>query len=538
MIGRKNINEWIELIQKKDPCLVSRLESIYGSDKTLVNERLKAFLTLANTFKQVHGENKHVGFVRGPGRLNTLGMHIDHRGGLINPIALSRETFMCYAARNDDLINVHNVNPAYGQRSFHISEETPQQSISTIKEWLSWTQEQTDKRIQEGVNNDWVTKLKAIPVYLKVKYADADKELKGFEAVLDSSIPARMGLSSSSAIVVAVLEIMTDINTISITDDEFVKYCGASEWYVGTRGGSGDHAAIKLGRSGMITHMRTVPRLEVKSYFRFPQGCRLIIFDSGMGADKTGPAGQKFNEKTATYEIGEIYVREYLKDHHKDVFDKKVSSRDYLAEKEKRFYLADIVECMSWPRIYEMLKNLPDRIARKELLQEFPNQEHLLQEQFATHAEPEGGYRIRSVLMYGIAESERSRMLEEVIQGSDIDFFGRLMNASHDGDRVLFESAEDEKQIRSIDPDKKLCLQPGGYDCSIPEIDEMVDIALQAGAAGAQISGAGLGGSIMVLVKTADISSVIDAMLTHYYKPKGIQENFITATAVEGACVL
>jgi len=42
--------------------------------------------------------------------------------------------------------------------------------------------------------------------------------------------------------------------------------------------------------------------------------------------------------------------------------------------------------------------------------------------------------------------------------------------------------------------------QPGSYACSIPEIDEMVDIALRAGALGAQVPGAGLAGSMMALV--------------------------------------
>ena len=525
MIGRRKINEWIELIQRGDHNLISRLESIYGSDKPLIDERLENLLKLAGKFKQIYGENKEANFVRAPGRLNTLGMHIDHRGGFVNPIAINREVTICYASRNDDLIKVHNMDPVYGERNFHISAELPQGTISTVKDWLSWTQKETDKRKQAGVNHDWVNKLKAIPVYLRVVYPD--RRLSGFEAVLNSNIPPRVGLSSSSVIVVAVLEIMIDVNNLPVTDDEFVNYCGTGEWYVGTRGGSGDHAAIKFSRSEMITHMRTVPRLEISSYLPFPKSHQLIIFDSGIEADKTGPARQKFNEKTATYETGEIYVREYLKKNHRNIFDKM-----------EKFYLADVVECLNRSQIYEMLQSLPERMDRKGLLQQFPEHEHLLKEQFATHLEPEDGYRIRSVLMYGIAEAERSRMLEEVINESKIELFGQLMNVSHDGDRVLFQSPEMEEGKRSIDVNKQLYLQPGGYDCSIPEIDEMVDLALEAGAEGAQISGAGLGGSMMALVKTEDVNRVVGNMISGYYKTRGMKENFIVAAAVEGTCLL
>lgn len=536
MIGKKKVTEWIALIQGKDDALVSRLESIYGGDRSLIDDRLATFLKLAREFKRIHGNNREVGFVRAPGRLNTLGMHIDHRGGFVNPIALNREIALGYAGREDDRITVQDTDPAYGKRSFQLSTELPRETISTVSEWLSWTQKETDRRKQAGTNHDWINKLKAIPVYLQVMFPD--RKLTGFEAVLDSNIPPRVGLSSSSSVVVAVLEIMLDLNRISLTDDQFVNYCGTGEWYVGTRGGSGDHAAIKFGRSGMMTHMRTIPRLEITSHLPFPEGYRLVVFDSGIEADKTGPARQKFNEKTATYEIGEIYIREYLEEHHGTVFAQRVALRDYLRKGEKRFYLADVVECLDEAQIHELLRHLPERIDRQSLLEQLPGYAELLKEQFATHVEPDGGYRVQSVLTYGIAETERSRILVNVMAESDIERFGQLMNASHDGDRVSFRSPEMENKKRSVSARGPLCLQPGGYDCSIPEIDEMVDIALEAGAKGAQISGAGLGGSMMALVKAEDVDHVIDRMKTAYYTPRQVKANFFVANAVEGACFL
>ncbi len=533
MIGRKNINEWIELIKKKDSRLISRLESIYGQDRTLIDERVNTFLKVATKFRLYFDEDKEVSFVRAPGRLNTLGMHIDHRGGLVNPIAIDKETVLCYASRSDDLIHVHNLDSYYGERKFNITKESPSNKIDTVKSWLAWTQEQTNKRKQIGVDEDWVNKLKAIPVYLQVIYPK--RKLSGFEGVLDSNIPARMGLSSSSAIVVAMMEVMIDINHTSITDNEFVNYCGIAEWFVGTRGGSGDHAAIKFSRSGMITHMKTLPRLMIKSYLPFPEGYQIVIFNSGAVADKSGAARQKFNEKTATYEIGEIYIREYMKKHHGSIYGKIIAERDYLSAEEKKFYLADVVECLGQSQIYELLHSLPERIDRQGLLAELPQYENLLREQFATHLEPEGGYQLRSVLAYGIAESQRSRMVENVINASRINLFGQLMNISHDGDRVLFQSPEMETKKRTIDTKQELYLHPGGYDCSLPGIDAMVDLALKSGAEGAQISGAGLGGSIMVLVKDENFNRLVETLRAKYYMSRGIKEDFIVVSPIQGA---
>lgn len=527
MVGKKDICTWIELIKMRENSLISQLASIYGKNEELINERLNALLEVASRFREVYGE-KEAGFVRAPGRLNTLSMHSDHRGSYINPISLNREILLCYAARNDDFVEVHNVNPYYGKRRFSISEESPDTGITSESEWLHWTQVKTDERKKAGTNDDWSNKLKAVPVYLQIRYPE--KKLLGFDGVLGGNIPSRAGLSSSSAIVVAIMEIMTDINAIAFDDKTFVRYCGIGEWYVGTRGGFGDQAAIKFGKSGMIIHMTTLPELVIDSYLPFPQGYQLIIFNSQIKADKTGTAVQKFNEKTATYEIGEIYVRKYMREHHGNIYKKIVDSRQNL-EIEKKFHLADVVECLNQQQIYQLLQSVPERISRRELVKQLPGEQALLKQQFATHDEPEYDYPVRLVITYGIAECKRGRMLKEVLNQNRVDIYGQLMSISHDGDRVSLSTLR-------FDTTKDLHLQPGGYGCSIPEIDEMVDIALGAGAIGAQISGAGMGGSMMALVKAEMVNSVIDAMHERYYVPHGFEVNVIVANSIQGAGIL
>ena len=527
MIGQKNTHEWIRAIRGRDNDLIPRLQSIYGNSESLLEERLNALSETATRFGEAYGD-RGVSFVRAPGRLNTVGMHADHRGAFINPISLDKEILICFSRRDDDRVEIHNLNPAYGTRCFHLSETYPDEPIRSDAEWLVWTQGKTDERKAAGVNEDWITKLQAPPAYLHTRYPD--KQLMGFDGVMASSIPDQGGLSSSSAVVVALTEIMAHINEIVLDDRQFVRYAGTAEWYVGTRGGFGDHAAIKCGQLGKITHMKTLPELMVDAYLPFPDGYQIIIFDSGIQANKTGAAGQKFNEKTATYEIGEVYLRNDLEAHHPDVIRRVVEARKDL-EIEKKFHLADVVECLDQSQIYELIGALPEQIDRRGLLRQLPDEEPFLEQQFATHDEPAEGYQIRMVITYGIAESERSRKLKDVLNRNRVDLYGQLMNVSHDGDRVCLDAPR-------FDPGKDLHLQPGDYNCSIPEIDEMVDVALDAGADGAQISGAGLGGSMMVLVRSDGVQGIIEAMRARYYAPRGIRERLTVASPVQGAGVL
>lgn len=527
MIGQKNTHHWIQAIRGRNSDLISRLESIYGTNEHLIEERLDALLETAMRFSKAFGE-RDVSFVRAPGRLNTVGMHADHRGAFINPISLDKEILICFSRRDDDRVEVRNLDPAYGIRSFHLCDICPDAPIRSDAEWLEWTQERTDDRKSAGVNEDWVAKLQAPPAYLHTRYSG--KQLHGFDGVMGSSLPDMGGLSSSSAVIVATTEIMTHINDIVLDDGQFVRYAGTAEWYVGTRGGFGDHAAIKCGQLGSITHMKTLPELMIDAYLPFPEGYQIIIFDSGIQANKTGDAGQKFNEKTATYEIGEVFLRSYMEAHHPEAVRGVVAARKDL-DVDKKFHLADIIECISQPEIYALIQSLPERIDRRGLLRQLPGEEAFLGLQFATHDEPAEGYQIRMVIAYGIAESARSRNLKDVLNRNRVDLYGRLMNVSHDGDRIDLDAPR-------FDPANDLHLQPGDYNCSIPEIDEMVDLAIDAGAVGAQISGAGLGGSMMVLVESGGVEEIIEAMRARYYRPRGIRERLAVASPVQGAGVL
>jgi galactokinase len=119
--------------------------------------------------------------------------------------------------------------------------------------------------------------------------------------------------------------------------------------------------------------------------------------------------------------------------------------------------------------------------------------------------------RFRHVVTEGARVPEAQRALAR----GDLTRFGSLMNDSH-------ASLRDD------------------YEVSCPELDEIVSIALAAGAAGARLTGAGFGGAALALGRETDAAAIMDALREGFYLPRGFdrpQEFCFAATPSPGARV-
>ena len=139
-----------------------------------------------------------------------------------------------------------------------------------------------------------------------------------------------------------------------------------------------------------------------------------------------------------------------------------------------------------------------------------------LERMFLSHEAPADGYAVRGVVLFGLSEMARAQRCLGLLKRNDARGLGRLMNISHDGDRVSRETSRNTwRRVSASSADGPLTewsRKPGRgadiaelsgeYGCSLPELDRIVDIARrQPGVEGAQLAGAGLGGCIMVLVQ-------------------------------------
>ncbi len=527
MKGLFKIEKLKGLIEDKKSALYGKLEKIHGGETALVAESLRLYKEALAAYERAYGQSE-VFIIRSPARINLMGMHIDHRGGAINPIAI-KEMAMVAGPREDDQVFLANANSkACRERKFRISRELPKERI---EDWEEWTRKETVKREKSRLGGDWVNYAKAAVLYLQNLYKEKDgrlkKKLRGMNVALSSNIPIAGGLSSSSALVVASILAAMNVNDIEISRAELTQHCGTAEWFVGTRGGMGDHAAILYSRFGSILHIEFFP-LSVE-VLPFPKKYTIILANSLVEARKQAGARNIFNNRVASYQIARLLVKKNFPEYADKITYLRDINPENLGVGEKE--------------MYEIILSLPEKVTREEALGLLPQERGELEKYFETHQEPAEGYKVRQVAVYGITECLRSHTAAHFLKRGCVKDFGELIDISHDGDRVsvlrgteraLLDKSISLDKIRSLiadlqsgEPERmeraRLFRQPGGFDASIPELDELVDTARRIdGVAGAGLVGAGLGGCIVVVVEKGKAKAVIRAMEEKYYKPRGL----------------
>ena len=173
-----------------------------------------------------------------------MGRHIEHRGGSVNMMAIEQRTWFLAAPREDDVVHIANLNPAFPEASFRIDDYLhcpPPPSTSTSPSstagWLDFLDKPEIRSDLASSRGHWLNYVKG--TVLRFQMA-TDAPLVGMDVMAVGDIPIAAGLSSSSAIVVATAEALVALNALNLRTREFVDLCGEGEWYVGSRGGAGD----------------------------------------------------------------------------------------------------------------------------------------------------------------------------------------------------------------------------------------------------------------------------------------------------------
>ena len=468
-----------------------------------------------------------------------MGRHIDHQGGMCNLLAIDRKVVMAASPRDDDAINLWNIDSAsYPDRSFTIAELTRD---IVWEDWLRTLDSQYVKRLASGAAGDWANYVKGTALRLQHRFHD--RPLRGMDAFVCGNIPVGAGLSSSSALVVATAEALIELNALNVRPKELIDLCGEGEWFVGTRGGHGDHAAIKLGRENEVVSVSFFP-FEVVARHPFPSACSLMICHSGILAKKTENAGARFNTRVACYHMARELIR---------------SDFPQLASRVRHFrdINCDMLD-LTLPALYRIVKSLPQRLGPADV-------------EAVAKGSPDVAnciagldlgtldFPVRDVALYGLAEMERAKHAGVCLDRGDAEGLGRLMTASHDGDRVArwedgksmpgAVSATDEFMDSLIERAEALGAltqsraalfqQPGAYACSTPEIDSLVDLAHTCpGVLGAQLAGAGLGGCIMILLQIDAAEQLRNTLTAQYYNPRDLDPQLFVCHPSRGAQTL
>ena len=486
------VDDWIAFFADATQS-VNLLKEDYGVDYHNFEGKQKTILQLLKLHKKKFG-NEDIIIVRAPGRINLMGRHVDHQNGLVNLIAIDKEIFLTASLRKDFQIVAFNID------SGNFPDLTIDFSNLGSEIASNWSDVINNTKFlnkYQSSGGNWDNYLKA--AFLRLINLYGLKKVYGANICVLGNILIAAGLSSSSALTVGIFKALSELNKLKFKEEEMISRCAEAEWFVGTRGGTSDQVAIILAKKNQIAHVRLFP-IEILDWVEFPKDCELLIYNSQVLADKSGAKKDVFNERILAYDVGFYLI--------KKKFPQFSSRLVYLSDinpKNLEIKASDFINILSELPEYIHFKELPSVLGKKwDALKKIFNFNEIPQI-----------IPIRKVIAYGISECERSRVFYHLIKKGDVNQVGKLMTISHNGDRVVrynydekpvpsrYNNEMNENQIKAhIESNMSIDHISGGYGCSIPEIDFIIDTSQTLeGILGAQLSGAGMGGCAMLLVK-------------------------------------
>lgn len=401
--------------------------------------------------------------VRAPGRVNLIGEHTDYSGLPVLPAAIDRSTIMVAAAREDPSIELRNIDPAYGERSFRI-----------------------EARIPPYPAGDWANYVKAGVQGVIDRFAmhpEAAAALRGAALYVDGRVPPAAGLSSSAALTVASTLAFMAVNGFEQPPRETARMAARSEWYVGTMAGGMDQAASMLGRRGHALFIQFDPLRAVP--VKMPPDAALVVADSMEVADKSGRVREEYNRRVVECSIAARILGRALGIEGVRILGDVVKRLDRWSARDLADTLASNAPARLGGGIREAARilNCPEESLRSELLGAGSNRVAI------DETRPlEILRRARHVL----SETERVMRAVKALSSGSLDQMGALMDASH-------QSLRDD------------------FEASTQRLNRMVECARRGGALGARLTGAGFGGCIIALARASDAAAVLERLEKDYY---------------------
>ena len=464
-----------------------------------------------------YGAERPAVLVRAPGRVNLMGRHVEHRGGSVNVLATEAATVFVAAPRADNIVHVANLDSSYAEESFAVDEASdvhaPLHGEAATRVWLDWLARPEVRAALAASRGAWTNYVKGAVFRLQ---RATDLPLCGMDVMAVGNIPVAAGLSSSSSVVVASMLALAAVNGLDLEPAELVPLCGEAEWFVGSRGGAGDHAAMLCSREGALTRLDFAP-FGMGPSMRLPARYAVLVANSLEQAKKSEGSRDRFNACVAAYEFALLLVRRAF------------------PERQLPFF-RDLARVRPFAEGYRLLRAIPRTATRDALRALLPESGERLDEIFATHADP-GVYDLRGVALFGLGECARAACAMDVLKAGDCARFGELMKISHasEAPRAVTDAVLDDLAARNVDYADAV----GAYGCSTPRIDSLCALLDRTpGVLGSELAGAGLGGCVLALVEADGAEAVLDVLAREFYAPLGASPAAFVCAPACGASVL
>ena len=534
-IGELSVEQYLALAieagRGQSNPLLRRWIELHGSREVAVDSA-RRFTILIEEFARRFGKDRSICLYESPGRVNLMGMHVDHRGGIVNPVATRERVRAVCGRREDDVIRARSLLRNLGEAEFRLSDRLPDRPLHSLGEWLNWSEKEA---AAFGGGKVFINYFACGPLYLACFHYPWGRRFAGADFLLDSDLPPSAGLSSSSAVVVLATDFFLRCNCEGIEElsvHQLLDVYGNGEWYIGTRGGKGDHAAIKLCRPAAIQPVITTPDVQIGQPAPIPEGYDVVLYQSGDEANKSvEPFKTGFNSPIISYQAGEMMLMDFLHQCHPERLDELLVKRAAMDARHHRAYLGDVdnERMLSEAETYRFLRSLPRVMTRQDVFSRFQDRDQNLCDGIRQANEPQGGYRVRDAVAFGFSECARAKHAGRLLEAGDIRGFAEMMNVSQLGDRVLAVEDPADARIKFLRQDALSAMElegfplrriAGDYHVSTVNVDRLVSICLNCPEVlGARLSGAGLGGMVIVLGKQGFHERLDPILKRDYYEP-------------------
>ncbi|KAJ8128653.1 hypothetical protein O1611_g4978 [Lasiodiplodia mahajangana] len=492
---------------------VAALHDIYTT-QSLADQEAR-WNGLLEKFQTIYGSPAQ--FVsRSPGRVNIIGEHIDYSLYSCLPMAITPDVII---AVSTDV--APSVDGTYKIKIANVDEKR-----FTAREFdIPYSEVEIDATKHEWTNY-FKSGLRGALELLRKKYG-SDFKPASMQVLMDGTVPAGGGLSSSAAVVSAsALAVMIANGETSVDKKDLTEVAIVSERAVGVNSGGMDQSASVFSERGSALLVSFTPTLSARPVFfpkTNPELCFMIV-QSFVTSNKqvTGPI--HYNLRVVECSMAAAYLNAKLcppgTELPKDAGPLGVSIRGFHDN-----YFKGTQKPMA-----EQLEELIE-LTKKTLTQE-------------------QGYTVEEVASsIGISVDDlKARFMSSFpVRGEYFKLRQRALHVFTEALRVLrfLSLLEDPAQAPSADHTVEYNQRLGNllnetqdscrdvYECSCPEIDEICRIAREAGSYGSRLTGAGWGGCSVHLVPADKVDQIHAALLERYYSKRQVSEK-----DMEGAIVV
>ncbi|XVF66085.1 hypothetical protein PTKIN_Ptkin10aG0005900 [Pterospermum kingtungense] len=460
--------------------IYSSLEPVYGEGSQVEEAQLR-FDKLKSKFLEVFGHPPEV-FARSPGRVNLIGEHIDYEGYSVLPMAIRQDTIVAIRKHDkgdaEKLLRIANVNDKYTTCNYPAD---PNQEID-LK------------------NHKWghyfICGYKGYYEFAKSKGVDVGEPV-GLDVLIDGTVPTGSGLSSSAAFVCsATIAIMAAFG-VNFPKKEIAQVTCDCERHIGTQSGGMDQAISVMAKNGFaeLIDFNPIRATDVQ----LPVGGTFVIAHSLAESQKAVTAATNYNNRVVECRLAAIVLGIKLGMKPQEAIssvktlsdveglcvqfasgrgsnDPVLAVKEYLKEEP---YTAEEIEKISEKNLPSILGDNPTSLDVLKAAKHFK----LHQRAAHVYSEAKRVYAFKDTVASSLSEEEKLKKL------------GDLMNESHYSCSVL-------------------------YECSCPELEELVKLCRNNVALGARLTGAGWGGCAVALVKESIVPQFILNLKEQFYQSR------------------